>query len=55
MSDYNYLCVSSSIMDNTIICSVNCEVLNRSSVFPSGVLKTYKCDFFMFHRIVAFG
>ena len=32
-------------MDNTIICSVNCEGLNRSSVFLSSVLKTYKCDF----------
>ena len=45
MSDYNYMCFSSSIIDNTIICSVNCEGLNRRRVFLSSVLKTYKCDF----------
>ena len=37
-------------MDNTIICSLNCEGLNRNSVFLSRVFlsnvsKTYKCDF----------
>ena len=34
-----------AIMDNTINCSLNCEALNRSSVFLSSVLKTYKCIF----------
>ena len=34
-----------AIIDKTIICSLNCEGLNRSSVFLSRVLKTYKCIF----------
>ena len=32
-------------MENSIICSLNGEGLNRSSVFLGSVLKTYKCDF----------
>ena len=32
-------------MDNTIICSLNCEGINRSKEFMSELLRIYKCDF----------
>ena len=41
-------------MDDTIICSVNYEGLNRSSVFLSSVLKTYKCDFVCLQKLWLF-
>ena len=32
-------------MDNTIICSLNCEGINKSKEFLSELLRIYKCDF----------
>ena len=44
-----------AIMDNTIIYSVNCEGLNRISVFLSSVLKIYKCDLLCLQELRIFG
>ena len=32
-------------MDNTIICSLTCEGINRITEFLSDLLRIYKCDF----------
>ena len=44
---YNILlvCDNKERMDNTIICSLNCEGINRSKEFLSDILRIYKCDF----------
>ena len=54
MSDIIICVVVFAILDNTVICSVNCEGLNRSRIFLSSKLKHIHV-ISMFTRIVTFG
>ena len=45
------MCDKKEKMDNTLICSLDSEGINRSKLFLGDLLRIYKCDFLCLQEV----